>query len=114
MNITFGAVKSGGYKIKKICIIGLSGTGKSTLAMKLGAVLKIKVYHLDALYWKPGWVQSTMDELMDKQKEILKKECWIIDGNYSDTWSNRLDEADLIIYLDIPRCLRMYRLLKDT
>ncbi|MBP1916276.1 adenylate kinase family enzyme [Lederbergia galactosidilyticus] len=40
--------------MKKIAIIGSGGSGKSTLATKLGAILKIEVFHLDALFWKPG------------------------------------------------------------
>ena len=37
--------------MKKIILIGSGGSGKSTLARQLGEKLKIKVYHLDALFW---------------------------------------------------------------
>lgn len=42
--------------MKKIALIGSGGSGKSTLARQLGEKLKIDVYHLDALFWKPNWV----------------------------------------------------------
>ena len=35
---------------KKILIIGSGGAGKSTFAKRLGAVLKLEVIYLDALY----------------------------------------------------------------
>jgi hypothetical protein len=40
---------------------------------------------LDALFWKPGWEQSTNDELRSKVEHALAK-CtngWVVDGNYT-------------------------------
>lgn len=38
-----------------MAILGPSGTGKSTLARRLGRSLGVPVIHLDALYWRAGW-----------------------------------------------------------
>ncbi|HEU5138867.1 MAG TPA: topology modulation protein, partial [Bacillales bacterium] len=44
----------------RIMVMGASaGTGKSTFAQELSKILNIEVYHLDRLYWKPGWVESS-------------------------------------------------------
>ena len=48
--------------MRRIAIIGAGGAGKSTLARQLGEVLGIEVIHLDALFWKPGWVDTPRDE----------------------------------------------------
>ena len=94
--------------MKRICIIGSGGAGKSTLARQLGESLCIEVIHLDKLHWKPGWVETPKIEWERIQREIVKHPSWIIDGNYSGSMDIRLDAADTIIFLDTPRlvCLR--------
>ncbi|MDF2521522.1 MAG: topology modulation protein [Clostridia bacterium] len=86
--------------MKKVAIIGSGGAGKSTLARKLGEITGIKVYHLDTIFWKPGWVAITREELKEKISDIIPQDSWIIDGNYSSTMEMRLEPADTIIYLD--------------
>ncbi|MFC4386224.1 DNA topology modulation protein [Gracilibacillus marinus] len=98
--------------MRKIILIGSGGAGKSTLARQLGHKLKINVYHLDALYWKPNWVGISRDEQRSIQKDLVSKEEWIIDGNYGGTIDIRLHAADTIILLDLPRIICVYRALK--
>lgn len=98
--------------MKKIAIIGCSGSGKSTLSIKLNEILEIPVYHLDTLNWKPNWVATPRDEWDKLQKELVKEETWIIDGNYNRTLEIRIKEADTIIMLDMPRILCIYRVIK--
>ena len=45
-------------KMKRIMIIGSGGSGKSTFSSKLSEVLGLPLYHLDAYYWKPGWIAT--------------------------------------------------------
>lgn len=55
-------------------MIGISaGAGKSTFARKLREKTGIEVHHLDAVFWKPGWVESGFQEFSDAQREIVKK-----------------------------------------
>ncbi|SEA25295.1 Adenylate kinase [Thalassobacillus cyri] len=99
--------------MKRIMVLGVSaGVGKSTFARKMGEALQLNVYHLDALYWKPGWVEASLEEFKDAQREIVKKENWIIEGNYSKTFDIRSKRADTIIYLELPRYICLYRAVK--
>ncbi|MEH7387185.1 topology modulation protein [Bacillus sp. JJ1521] len=99
--------------MKKIMVIGISsGVGKSTFAGKLGNKIGIDVYHLDSYFWKPGWVEASYEEFTAAQEEILSKDSWIIDGNYSGTFELRAKQADTIIYLEIPRYQCLFRVLK--
>ena len=82
------------------------------MARQLGEKLKINVYHLDALFWKPNWVGVPKDEQIKVQNDLVKKEDWIIDGNYGGTMDIRLNAADTIIFLDIPRTICVYRAFK--
>ncbi|WP_318615646.1 DNA topology modulation protein [Sporosarcina sp. YIM B06819] len=98
--------------MKKIVLIGSGGSGKSTLARQLGSKLRLNVYHLDALFWKPNWIGVPKDKQRKVQNELVKKEKWVIDGNYSGTIDIRLTAADTIIFLDIHKIICVYRVLK--
>ncbi|MBM7661810.1 adenylate kinase family enzyme [Bacillus mesophilus] len=98
--------------MKKVVLIGSGGSGKSTLARQLGEKLKINVYHLDSLFWKPNWVGVLKDEQKKVQNDLVNKEEWIIDGNYGGTMDIRLNAADTIIFLDIHRTICVYRAFK--
>ncbi|MFB7142866.1 DNA topology modulation protein [Gottfriedia sp. NPDC056225] len=98
--------------MRKIVIIGSGGSGKSTFSRKLGNKLKINVFHLDAILWKPNWELESKKEQIKIQNEMVKNEEWIIDGNYSGTIDIRLNAADTIIFLDIPRLVCIYRAFK--
>lgn len=90
------------FDYKKILIIGCGGCGKSTLAKQMGKLFDIPVVHLDKLYWLPNWVERNFDEFDALVTKELKKDNWIIDGNYSRTLETRLQYADLCIFLDYP------------
>lgn len=96
----------------KILIIGSSGTGKSTLALELGEILNLPVHHLDIYFWKPNWVQNDREQFDAALTEILKKEKWIIDGDYGRTMEWRLRFADTVIFLDYPTRIALYRAFK--
>ncbi|WP_088042298.1 DNA topology modulation protein [Bacillus sp. EAC] len=98
--------------MKKIVIIGSGGSGKSTFSKKLGERLHINVYHLDALFWKANWEGTPKAEQINIQKQLVQQDEWIIDGNYGGTLDIRLNAADTIIFLDIPRLICIYRLIK--
>ena len=89
--------------MERIIIIGCGGAGKSTLARQLGEKLDIPVVHLDKLFWHPGWVESTKEEIDGKIRAEMEKPRWIMDGNYNRTLSERIGRCDTIIYLDFSR-----------
>ncbi|WP_433750169.1 topology modulation protein [Falsibacillus pallidus] len=99
--------------MKKIMVVGVSaGVGKSTFAKRLGERLDIPVHHLDRHFWKPGWVQAAPEEFRGAQEEIVKHNQWIIEGNYTATYDMRAEQADTIIYLELPRYVCLYRVFK--
>ena len=94
-------------------VIGVSaGVGKSTFASELGEILQIDVYHLDASYCKPNWIEAPFEAFEEAQRRISERHTWIIEGNYSKTFGVREDRADTIIYLELPRYICLYRALK--
>jgi adenylate kinase family enzyme len=98
--------------MKKIIIIGCSGAGKSTLSKKLSEILDLEIINLDRYYWKPNWIKPSKSEWIEIVKKLVKKESWIMEGNYSETFHLRMPEADTIILLDFPRSSCFFRALK--
>ncbi|MFC4356266.1 DNA topology modulation protein [Chryseomicrobium palamuruense] len=98
--------------MKKIIIIGSSGSGKSTLARELANILKLPLFHLDQLNWRPGWEEVPKEEQRALAQEVVTKEEWIIDGNYGETFDVRMKEADTILFLDFHRLICITRAFK--
>lgn len=98
----------------RIAITGCSGSGKSTLARRLGAALDLPVTHLDRLYWRPGWKPAPPEEFRAAQEEVVRTAGWVIEGNYRSTMDVRLPLADLVVFLDFPRWLSMWRVVSRT
>src|ERR1051325_3370360 len=100
--------------MQKILVIGSGGAGKSTFARRLGERLKLDVIHLDRLYWKPGWIETPKDEWRRLIQELLNREAWIMDGNYSGTLEMRMAACDTVIFLDIARSVCLWRVMKRS
>ncbi len=98
--------------MQRILILGNCGAGKSTLAVKLGKVTKLPVFHLDRYFWKPNWVEPDQDSWRKVLKELLKSDFWIMDGNHSNSLDMRIPRSDLIILLDFPTMVCLWRVLK--
>src|SRR5215211_7294532 len=98
--------------MKRILVIGSGGAGKSTVSTKLGQLLNLEVHHLDKFYWRPGWVETPPEEWRETVTELIGRDSWIIDGNYSGTLELRIQKCDTIVFLDLPRLLCLWRIVK--
>ncbi len=89
---------------QRICIIGPSSSGKSTLARHLAKALDLPLHHIDLIAHISGtnWVRRPDSELFATHDELIKAERWIIDGNYSGCMPQRFKHADTVIWLDPP------------
>jgi adenylate kinase family enzyme len=100
--------------MRRILIVGSSGTGKSTVARAIGARLGLPVIHLDNHYWRPGWVPSDDADFDARVAALAAADRRVIDGQYSRTWDLRVGRADMIVWLDLPRRVYFWRVLKRT
>jgi len=98
--------------MRKVLVIGSCGSGKSTFATRLGELLDLEVLHLDRFYWRPGWVKPTPDEWIKTVMDLIHRDSWIIDGNYSGTLDLRIPKCDTIVFLDLPRWLCLWRIMR--
>jgi adenylate kinase family enzyme len=100
--------------MKKILVIGSGGAGKSTFARRLSKILDLEIIHLDALYWQSGWVEMPKPEWKHLVQELVKRDSWIMDGNYSGTLELRMQACDTVIFLDLPPHICLWRIFKRS
>lgn len=97
--------------MQRIAVIGCSGGGKSTLVQNLAARRGLPVIHLDVLYWAPGWVGGDYEVFRRHLTEAVSGERWITDGNFPDSADLHFARADLIVWVDQPRLLCLWRVI---
>lgn len=98
--------------MKKIIVLGNSGSGKSTFTANLSKKTNIESLHLDPIVFKYSWDSPNFEELQEKVAEIIKKDSWIIDGNFLNKAVERFDNCDTIFFLDINRFTCLFSVIK--
>ncbi len=86
--------------MKKIIVIGCPGSGKSTFSRALSEKVNIPVYHLDMMNWNEDKTTVEREVFIERLQDVLKKDEWIIDGNYASTMEIRMKECDSVFFLD--------------
>src|SRR5262249_17113576 len=98
--------------MQRILVMGSSGSGKSTFARRLSAITGIPVVSIDALFWKPGWVESDRAEFRERLAEVTRQPRWIMDGNYTAAEGElRREVSDTVIGFALPRSTCMLGIL---
>ena len=102
--------------MRKVAIVtSASGCGGTTVGRRLAARLGVPFHELDALFWKPGWVESTADELRAAVEPIVATDAWVVDGSYQSTIGQLvLGNADVVVWLDLPLRTWLPRLVRRT
>lgn len=99
---------------KRICIIGPSSSGKSTLAARLGEILSLPIAHLDTFAHKPNtaWERTALPDFIANHDKAIAGDAWIVEGNYSAAMPQRFAKADTVIWCDVPLAGCIWRYLK--
>lgn len=100
--------------MKRIAVVGSGGAGKSTLSRELSQITDLPLVHLDRHYWKPGWVETPVEEWRTLQSKLLAGDAWIVDGNYQRTFDIRFARADTVIVLAFSRYRCLLRAFTRT
>lgn len=97
--------------MKRIMIIGCSGSGKSVFSRKLHEKTNLPLYHLDNYYWNADKTKVETPIFRCKLLEIMQQDEWIMDGNFKSTMEMRMAACDTVIFLDYPMelCLESVR-----
>lgn len=98
----------------KIIIIGNMGSGKSTLAKKVRDVTKIPLLQLDSLWHSTDYSPKAKEWFINQQRLFMKQNGWIIEGNYGGSLKQRISNANLIVWLRVPRTTAVFRVIRRS
>jgi adenylate kinase family enzyme len=95
--------------MRRVLVMGCSGSGKSTFARRLAAQRKLPFVSIDQIYWQPGWVEPKTDDFTADMTREAEKPAWVMDGNYmrNGAGERRRACADTIFWFDLPRWVCM-------
>ena len=96
----------------KISIFGFPGSGKTTLAIKLGKSSGLPVFHLDNLIWDKRWVLRPRQDFLEDHQKLIEQDKWIIEGTSRITLDIRYPISDLVIFLNPPRLVCLFLVFK--
>jgi adenylate kinase family enzyme len=97
---------------RRIVVVGTTGSGKTTLAGNLAQRLGYPHIEMDALHWEPNWTEAPLDRFRTRVSEALAGEVWITDGNYSKVRDIVWGRAEMLVWLDYPLRVNMWRLFR--
>ncbi len=101
--------------MRRVVIVGTTGSGKSTLGRDLSNRLNLPAIELDALFWQqPDWQKPDKDVFRERVRQALSSDNWVIDGNYSAVREIVWRRADTLIWLDYPYYVIYPRLFLRT
>lgn len=100
----------------RICILGPSNSGKSTLADAIARKLAIPAVHLDQLYHLPhsNWVPRPEADFVTLHQAAIAQEQWVMEGNYTRHLAPRLARATGFIVLEVSTATSLLRYFRRT
>ena len=97
----------------RIAVLGYAGSGKTFISNFLSQRKSIPVLHLDSIKYDKEWKPIDNELVLPQVIEFMTKENWIIDGYYRYLlMDERLDKADMIVLLLLPRVTCLFRAVK--
>jgi adenylate kinase family enzyme len=102
------------FPYQRIVVIGVTSSGKSTLAEKLAKRLGLNFIELDALHWEPNWQEAPLDVFRARIMKEMESGKWIVAGNYHIVRELVWPRAEAVIWLDYPFLLVLKQLTRRT
>ncbi|GAB3264551.1 P-loop NTPase family protein [Arthrobacter pigmenti] len=99
----------------RVLFYGVTGSGKSSAARAYAEASGLPEFSADDdIGWLPQWQQRSVEEQRKLAADIAAQNEWVLDSAYS-TWRDIvLPRTELIVALDYPRWLSLWRLLRRT
>ncbi|PWD52355.1 toxin [Serinibacter arcticus] len=107
--------------VRRVRIVGVSGSGKTRLGAEVASVLGVAHLELDAVFWDAGWTFRDLEEARAVVTRFADEHPagWVADGNWSSRLDGLLDPgtpggADVLVWLDHSRARVMGRVVRRT
>ena len=97
-------------------MLGSSGSGKTTVAKRLGRLLDLPILELDSVMHLEGWQPRPEEEFRTIVSEFAQGDSWVIDGSYTSLGTDGYvwPRTDTFVWLDPPRSTVMVRVVSRT
>lgn len=99
---------------RRIAVVGVTGSGKTSLAAALAARIGAPLVEMDALNWQSGWQPAERSEFRRRIDTATAAPAWVTDGNYSEVRDLVWGRAEALVWLDYPLPLILWRLLRRS
>jgi adenylate kinase family enzyme len=99
---------------RRVAVIGMTASGKSTLAKELARLLGVPHVELDGIVHGPNWVDLSDEEFHARTAEILSGDGWVADGNYPAVRDLTIGQAEAVVWLDYPIIIPLWRVFPRT
>jgi adenylate kinase family enzyme len=100
--------------VRRVSVVGTSGSGKSTVARKLAEILGVPYLELDAVNHQPDWTPLPDDVFRRVVAAAAAGDEWVIDGNYTSVLPLVWAHADTVVWLDLPKGTVMRQIVWRT
>jgi adenylate kinase family enzyme len=100
--------------VRRISVVGNSGSGKTRLARSLATALGLPHLELDAIFHQPDWQPLERTIFRERVDAFTLAPGWVVDGNYSAVRDIVWGRADTVIWLDLPRWRVMRQIIGRT
>ena len=97
---------------QRIVVAGVSGVGKSTLALRIADVLGLPYTEIDALFHGPEWVPRPT--FLAEVTELAAAPAWVTEWQYAPAREVLAARADLMVWLDLGTGTTMRRVILRT
>jgi hypothetical protein len=102
-----------GRPVRRVHIVGGPGSGKTTLATHLRRRLGVTAYDLDAVAYERGAGQKRdLAHRRADAEQIARTSGWVTEGIYLWWCAPLAENADRIIWLDVPWLTAVYRIVR--
>jgi len=98
-------------KLKRLVVIGVTCSGKTTFARKLAKIMMVKHIELEAIYYLPKRTPRPTDEFRMLIWNATATNTWVMDDNSSKIKEIILSRATTVILLKYPWHVFLYRSL---
>ncbi len=96
----------------RVLVAGTSGSGKTTLARELSARKGLPHTEIDSLFHGPGW--TPRESFLEEATAVADGDRWVSEWQYSPVRPHFLARCDLLVWLDLPLVVVMWRLVRRT